>query len=203
MQRRAPAPSTPPRSNRALTEARPAAASRANLLRANACKSVRSGGPGRRKTERPKPPVDEGAGEALQGRVRSGESADGDMSQQRRAPYLNPREPVSRPGVECPTIWVACANSMRLEGHTAIVHTAAASNLGKMLTPRCIAEGVPLVNIVRSQDHADVLRAIAARCVIDIRVRLSSPTSTTRSPRPERPWRLTRSAAGIWPRRSS
>jgi NADPH:quinone reductase-like Zn-dependent oxidoreductase len=57
--------------------------------------------------------------------------------------------------------------TMRLEGHTAIVHTAAASNLGQMLTRLCIADGVALVNVVRSQEQADVLHAIGARYVID------------------------------------
>jgi NADPH2:quinone reductase len=57
--------------------------------------------------------------------------------------------------------------TMRLEGHTAIVHTAAASNLGQMLTRLCIADGISLVNVVRSQGQADVLRAIGARYVID------------------------------------
>ncbi|MBE0620295.1 MAG: NADH oxidase, partial [Burkholderiales bacterium] len=40
--------------------------------------------------------------------------------------------------------------TMRLEGHKALVHTAAASNLGQMLNKICIADGVSLVNIVRS-----------------------------------------------------
>jgi NADPH2:quinone reductase len=57
--------------------------------------------------------------------------------------------------------------TMRLEGHTAIVHTAAASNLGRMLTRLCIADGIPLVNVVRTQEQADVLRSIGARYVID------------------------------------
>jgi NADPH:quinone reductase-like Zn-dependent oxidoreductase len=57
--------------------------------------------------------------------------------------------------------------TMRLEGHAAIVHTAAASNLGQMLTRLCIADDIPLVNVVRSQDQADVLRAVGARYVID------------------------------------
>jgi NADPH:quinone reductase-like Zn-dependent oxidoreductase len=66
-----------------------------------------------------------------------------------------------------PLTALGMAETMRLEGHTAIVHTAAASNLGQMLTRLCIADGIPLVNVVRSQDQADVLRAIGARYVID------------------------------------
>jgi len=57
--------------------------------------------------------------------------------------------------------------TMRAEGHKAIVHTAAASNLGQMLNRICIADGVPLVNIVRNAEQADVLRAIGAVHIID------------------------------------
>jgi len=57
----------------------------------------------------------------------------------------------------------------RAEGHTAIVHTAAASNLGQMLQKICLKDGVPLVNIVRSAAQADILRAIGATHVLDSR----------------------------------
>jgi NADPH2:quinone reductase len=66
-----------------------------------------------------------------------------------------------------PLTALGMVETMRLEGHTAIVHTAAASNLGQMLTRLCIADGIPLVNVVRSQEQADVLRAIGARYVVD------------------------------------
>jgi NADPH:quinone reductase len=66
-----------------------------------------------------------------------------------------------------PLTALGMVETMRLEGHTAIVHTAAASNLGQMLTRLCIADGIPLVNVVRSQGQADVLRGIGARYVID------------------------------------
>jgi hypothetical protein len=46
---------------------------------------------------------------------------------------------------------LAMVETMRAEGHTALVHTAAASNLGVMLNRICIKDGIPLVNIVRSQ----------------------------------------------------
>jgi NADPH:quinone reductase-like Zn-dependent oxidoreductase len=52
--------------------------------------------------------------------------------------------------------------TMRLEGHKALVHTAAASNLGQMLNKICIADKVALVNIVRSEQQADLLRALGA-----------------------------------------
>jgi NADPH2:quinone reductase len=55
----------------------------------------------------------------------------------------------------------------RLEGHRALVHTAAASNLGQILTRLCVADGVPLVNVVRSDEQAEVLHALGARHVVD------------------------------------
>ena len=57
--------------------------------------------------------------------------------------------------------------TMRLEGHKALVHTAAASNLGQMLNKICIADGVALVNIVRSRQQADLLKSIGAAYVCD------------------------------------
>lgn len=57
--------------------------------------------------------------------------------------------------------------TMRMEGHTAIVHTAAASNLGRMLQKICLADGVPLVNIVRSEAQAEILRGIGATHVVN------------------------------------
>ncbi len=55
--------------------------------------------------------------------------------------------------------------TMKLEGHTAIVHTAAASNLGQMLNRICQADGVDVVNIVRRDEQADMLREMGARYV--------------------------------------
>jgi NADPH2:quinone reductase len=55
--------------------------------------------------------------------------------------------------------------TMRAEGHTALVHTAAASNLGQMLNRLCLAERIPLVNIVRKQEQEDLLRAAGAEYV--------------------------------------
>lgn len=57
--------------------------------------------------------------------------------------------------------------TMRAEGHKAIVHAPAASNLGQMLVRICKADGVGLVNIVRSQKQADLLRGIGATHVVD------------------------------------
>ena len=66
-----------------------------------------------------------------------------------------------------PLTALSMVETMRAEGHTALVHTAAASNLGQMLVRICAADGVGLVNIVRRADQAEALRAIGAVHVID------------------------------------
>lgn len=58
-------------------------------------------------------------------------------------------------------------NTMRAEGHEALVHTAAASNLGQMLAKLCIKEGIPLVAIVRSDAQKKILTDIGLTHVID------------------------------------
>jgi NADPH2:quinone reductase len=55
--------------------------------------------------------------------------------------------------------------TMRREGHTALVHTAAASNLGQMLNRLCLADGIALVNIVRSSEQEQLLRSAGATYV--------------------------------------
>ncbi len=62
--------------------------------------------------------------------------------------------------------------TMRREGHKALVHTAAASNLGQMLNKICIKDGIALVNIVRKAEQAEILHKIGAKYVVDS----SSPT---------------------------
>jgi NADPH:quinone reductase len=57
--------------------------------------------------------------------------------------------------------------TMRREGHSALCHTAAASNLGQMLNRLCIEEQVPLVNVVRKPQQEKMLRAIGATYVCD------------------------------------
>ena len=52
--------------------------------------------------------------------------------------------------------------TMRREGHSALVHTAAASNLGQMLNRLCLADGIDLVNIVRSSAQEELLRSAGA-----------------------------------------
>ena len=55
--------------------------------------------------------------------------------------------------------------TMKLENHTALVHTAAASNLGQMLVKICLADDIPLVNIVRKQEHVDLLKNLGAKYI--------------------------------------
>jgi NADPH:quinone reductase len=73
-------------------------------------------------------------------------------------------------GASCfvnPLTALGMVETMRLEGHTALVHTAAASNLGQMLNRICRADGIKLVNIVRNAEAAAVLRGIGAEYVCD------------------------------------
>jgi NADPH2:quinone reductase len=64
-----------------------------------------------------------------------------------------------------PLTALGMVETMRMENHTGLVHTAAASNLGKMLVKICSSEDVPLVNIVRKDEHVDLLKSIGARYV--------------------------------------
>jgi NADPH:quinone reductase len=64
-----------------------------------------------------------------------------------------------------PMTALGMVETMRLEGHQALVHTAAASNLGQMLNRLCIEEQVPLVNIVRRHEHEELLRSAGASYV--------------------------------------
>lgn len=57
--------------------------------------------------------------------------------------------------------------TMRAEGHRAIVHAPAASNLGQMLVRICKADGIGLVNIVRSPEQVALLRRLGAPHVVD------------------------------------
>jgi len=73
-----------------------------------------------------------------------------------------------------PLTALGMTETMRREGHKALVHTAAASNLGQMLNKICQKDGIGLVNIVRRQEQADLLRSLGAAHVCD----MSSPTFT-------------------------
>ena len=61
-----------------------------------------------------------------------------------------------------PLTALAFIETMKMENHTAIVHTAAASNLGQMLVKICKDDDIPLVNIVRKQEQVDLLKDIGA-----------------------------------------
>ncbi|HET9159129.1 MAG TPA: zinc-binding dehydrogenase, partial [Caulobacteraceae bacterium] len=81
-----------------------------------------------------------------------------------------PTDASAADGASCfvnPLTALCMVECMRLEGHSAIVHTAAASNLGQMLVKICLADGVPLVNIVRSAEQQKILREIGAKYVVD------------------------------------
>ncbi|WP_025293956.1 alcohol dehydrogenase catalytic domain-containing protein [Sphingomonas sanxanigenens] len=66
-----------------------------------------------------------------------------------------------------PMTALGMVETMRREGHSALVHTAAASNLGQMLVKLCQADGVPLVNIVRKPEQEELLRSLGAEYICD------------------------------------
>ena len=66
-----------------------------------------------------------------------------------------------------PMTALGMTETMRREGHTALVHTAAASNLGQMLNKICIKDGIALVNIVRNDEQAAILKKIGAKYIIN------------------------------------
>jgi NADPH:quinone reductase-like Zn-dependent oxidoreductase len=66
-----------------------------------------------------------------------------------------------------PLTSLGMTETMKREGHKALVHTAAASNLGQMLNKICQEDGIGLVNIVRSPEQAKLLRGIGAKHVVD------------------------------------
>ena len=75
-----------------------------------------------------------------------------------------------RDGASCfvnPLTALGMVETMRREGHKALVHTAAASNLGQMLNRICLMDGVALVNIVRGPAQAALLREVGATQVCD------------------------------------
>ena len=66
-----------------------------------------------------------------------------------------------------PLTALGMTETMKREGHKALVHTAAASNLGQMLVKICNEDGIGLVNIVRSAEQAKLLKGIGAKHVVD------------------------------------
>jgi NADPH2:quinone reductase len=73
-------------------------------------------------------------------------------------------------GASCfvnPLTALAMVETMRMENHTALVHTAAASNLGQMLNRICMSEDVALVNIVRKVEQEAILKAMGAKYIVN------------------------------------
>lgn len=81
--------------------------------------------------------------------------ADGITAEQGASSFVNPMTALG------------FVETMRMEGFSGIVHTAAASNLGQMLVRICLEDGIPLVNIVRSPAQAQLLRELGATVVLD------------------------------------
>lgn len=81
-----------------------------------------------------------------------------------------PEGTTAEQGASCfvnPLTALGMTETMRRENHTALVHTAAASNLGQMLQKICLADGIPLVNVVRKQEQVDLLKGIGATHVVN------------------------------------
>ncbi len=73
-------------------------------------------------------------------------------------------------GASCfvnPLTALGMVETMRLEEHEALVHTAAASSLGQMLNRVCIADGIDLVNVVRRSEQEEILRDLGARYIVN------------------------------------
>lgn len=81
-----------------------------------------------------------------------------------------PNDATAADGASCfvnPLTALGMVETMKREGHTALVHTAAASNLGQMLNKICMKDGIHLVNIVRKPEQVDLLRKLGANYVCD------------------------------------
>jgi NADPH:quinone reductase-like Zn-dependent oxidoreductase len=155
------------------------------------------------RVEQPLPVGNEGAGRV----IRAGSSdaaqallgktvavlAGGMYTQYRCVPAASclalPDGVTAREGASCfvnPLTALGMVQTMVLEGHSGLVHTAAASNLGQMLNKVCAADGIPLVNIVRNKAQAELLRGIGARYVCnssdsDFKDRLTDALDETRA----------------------
>ncbi|MEO0981828.1 MAG: zinc-binding dehydrogenase [Pseudomonadota bacterium] len=73
-------------------------------------------------------------------------------------------------GASCyvnPLTALGMTETMRVEGHSALLHTAAASNLGQMLNKICLKDGIDLVNVVRKPEQEAILREIGAKHVVN------------------------------------
>lgn len=79
-------------------------------------------------------------------------------------------EHTAKDGASCfvnPLTALSMLETMRMEDHTALVHTAAASNLGQMLVRICQDDGVDLVNIVRKEEQVNILKDLGAKYVVN------------------------------------
>ena len=83
---------------------------------------------------------------------------------------LLPDDASAADGASCfvnPLTALGMVETMRREGHSALVHTAAASNLGQMLNKICMKDGVKLVNIVRRPEQVALLKSLGAQYIVD------------------------------------
>ena len=92
----------------------------------------------------------------------------------RAVPAMNalvlPETASARDGASCfvnPLTSLCFVETMRAEGHTALVHTAAASNLGQMLNRICQSEGIDLVNVVRKPEQVEILKKLGAKYIVN------------------------------------
>lgn len=88
-----------------------------------------------------------------------------------------PKDTSASEGASCfvnPMTALGMVETMRAEGHTALVHTAAASNLGQMLNRLCIEEDIDLVNIVRKPEQEQILRDLGARVAAGLKTTFAS-----------------------------
>ena len=109
----------------------------------------------------------------------------------RAVPAMNalplPETASARDGASCfvnPLTALCFVETMRGEGHTALVHTAAASNLGQMLNRICQSEDIDVVNIVRKAEQAQLLKNLGAKYVVnssddDFQMQLTDATHET------------------------
>lgn len=87
-----------------------------------------------------------------------------------RAALVLPDGATARDGASSfvnPLTALGMTETMRREGHSALVHTAAASNLGQMLVKLCQKDGIPLVNIVRKPEQEELLKSLGAEHVLN------------------------------------
>lgn len=87
-----------------------------------------------------------------------------------RATLVLPDGATARDGASSfvnPLTALGMTETMRREGHSALVHTAAASNLGQMLVKLCQKDGIPLVNIVRKPEQEELLKSLGAEHVLN------------------------------------